>query len=327
VGSTPQVKQKTETKKSNAGLTWRQLRTLDFPQSQWIVEGLLPVGLNLLVGKPKLGKSIICQNISLAIVQGSLALGKFPAQSGDVLSLVLEDPMHKFLSRLNQMLNGSSDKDDFLERAHVYSRWPRMPDGLIQLNNWLGAHKNCKLVTIDTWGEFRPRYGQSGDQHYDRDHAEVQEVQRLAQDRCVSIILVTHERKSEGHDILDRVSGSIGITAAADNFWIFERPDRLKAQATLIGGGRDIRDVQYQIMLNDQNCSWVCEGSLENPDLKVSEAAVLRILKDRRGAMTSVQEIVAFCGFSKMTVYNALGELEGMKLVKYSKGQRKYSIA
>src|SRR5689334_10757709 len=46
------------------------LLAADLPEPRWAVEGVLPEGLNLLAGKPKLGKSWLALNIGIAVATG-----------------------------------------------------------------------------------------------------------------------------------------------------------------------------------------------------------------------------------------------------------------
>ncbi len=46
--------------------TAAELLAMDLPEPRWAVEGLLPEGMNLLAGKPKLGKSWLALNLGNA---------------------------------------------------------------------------------------------------------------------------------------------------------------------------------------------------------------------------------------------------------------------
>ncbi len=53
-----------------------ELQTKEFPPIKWVVPGILPEGLTLLCGKPKLGKSWLALDISQAVTQGGIVLGQ-----------------------------------------------------------------------------------------------------------------------------------------------------------------------------------------------------------------------------------------------------------
>ena len=53
----------------------QSLEHKEMPEQKWAVEGILPEGLTLLAGKPKLGKSMLSLCIAAAIGEGGIALG------------------------------------------------------------------------------------------------------------------------------------------------------------------------------------------------------------------------------------------------------------
>lgn len=50
----------------------RDLQALVFPPIAWVVPSLIPDGLTLLAGKPKLGKSWLMLDISVTVGRGAL---------------------------------------------------------------------------------------------------------------------------------------------------------------------------------------------------------------------------------------------------------------
>src|SRR5436190_18994108 len=60
------------------------------PPVKWAVPNLLPEGLTILGGKPKMGKSWLALCLALAIARAGLALGTTWVEAGDVLYLALE---------------------------------------------------------------------------------------------------------------------------------------------------------------------------------------------------------------------------------------------
>ena len=42
----------------------------DFGETEWIVEGFLPLGLSMIVSPPKFGKSFLMLNLGLHVVAG-----------------------------------------------------------------------------------------------------------------------------------------------------------------------------------------------------------------------------------------------------------------
>ena len=59
--------------------TAAELMRLEFPPPQWLIEGLLPEGLTVLSGAPKIGKSWLSLQIALSITTASPLFGQAPA--------------------------------------------------------------------------------------------------------------------------------------------------------------------------------------------------------------------------------------------------------
>ena len=74
-----------------APFTLQELLARELPPVRWAIPDILPEGLTLLAGKPKLGKSWFALSVALAIAAGGFALGKQPVTQGEVLYLALED--------------------------------------------------------------------------------------------------------------------------------------------------------------------------------------------------------------------------------------------
>src|SRR5215213_2069745 len=68
-----------------------ELMRKDIPPVRWVVPGILPEGVALLAGKPKLGKSWLALGLCVAVAAGGYALSTRPVAQGAALYLALED--------------------------------------------------------------------------------------------------------------------------------------------------------------------------------------------------------------------------------------------
>jgi len=127
-------------------ITVAALRTLKFPKSDWIVEGLLRTGLRrpaLLAAKPETGKSTLARQLAVAVSQGKPFLGR-PTIRGSVVYWQTEDEVQDVLSAFTRL--GSKEGD---ENIHVFQGDPDSSgcEGIAAL---LQQDENIKLVIIET---------------------------------------------------------------------------------------------------------------------------------------------------------------------------------
>ncbi len=80
--------------------TLDELLNTEFPEPEYIVQGLLPAGLSSLGGRPKIGKSLLALQLAYAVASGKPFLGIKTSQRS-VCYLALEDSPRRLKSRNN----------------------------------------------------------------------------------------------------------------------------------------------------------------------------------------------------------------------------------
>ena len=122
-------------------MTHQQLQTIDadtllsttLPPTRFIIDRLLPQGLHILAGAPKVGKSWLALWLCLQVAQGT-SVWDFPTHRGTVLYLCLEDSLTRIQSRLFQIT------DDAPEALHFATLAAGIGEGLEeQLTNSIDA--------------------------------------------------------------------------------------------------------------------------------------------------------------------------------------------
>jgi len=98
-GFTPAIPVKAKPPVHLSMMTADELLTKGWPEPVWLVPGLLPVGLTILGGKPKVGKSWLALQLAQAIATGGMFLGIRVVQAL-VLYLALEDSPRRLSSRM-----------------------------------------------------------------------------------------------------------------------------------------------------------------------------------------------------------------------------------
>jgi AAA domain len=253
----------------------RDLLTTIFPELKWAVVGILPEGLVLFVGSPKLGKSWFALGVAAAVSSGGDALGAIQVEGGDVLYLALEDGRRRLQRRLNRLLRNTS----IPTRLELATEWPRMDAGGIEaLEDWLKDHPAARLVVIDTLKRVRPKELLGG-RLYDGDYDALTPLGDLALHYGVCILLIHHTRKAESSDVIDLASGTHGLTGAADAVLVLKRA-RGQADATLHATGRDFEDKEIALRWDNEICGFRVLGDAGQYTLSDERLAVIALLEN-----------------------------------------------
>jgi hypothetical protein len=277
------------------------------PEVRWIVPSILPEGVTLLAGKPKLGKSWMVLGLSLAVATGGVAFGTNAVERGEVLHLALEDNRRRLQKRLGLLLAGR----DAPERLHLNLDWPRADDGGVRaLDVWLGEHHDCRLVVIDTLARFKPRATGRRTQ-YDEDRDSVDPLGPLAAEHGVGILLVHHLRETESDDPLDMITGSVGLTGGVDGALVLKR-QRGRADAFLHVDGRDIEQPTELALKFDQTAAtWAIIGEAEEYRMSEGRREIQAVLADADEPLGS-KEITAILADKLGTTATSYGAVREM---------------
>ncbi len=247
-----------------------ELLKLDLPPVRWVVDGLLPAGLAVIGGKPKVGKSWLALQLGLAVVRGEPFLG-FSVAKGQALYLALEDSNSRLQSRLQRLLGGKACPKGLVTTLE----WPRFDEqGLAALDAYLDEHPDCKLVIVDVLAKVRPLGKANKDLNaYERDYLIASALKKVADSHNVCALGITHLKKpggrGDGGDVYERLSGSTGFPAAADVVMVLDRA-RGGQDAVLHATGRDVETLETLLVQDSQSMAWTSlgpnTGSVTSPD-------------------------------------------------------------
>lgn len=234
----------------------KELSEMDLPPLQYIVDGLIPMGLGLLVAKPKIGKSWMILDLCLSVAAGEPFLGYQTNQHG-TLYLALEDGLVSAKDRILKVTNGKPVPP----AARINFEASRLDEGLLdELGALLDENPDIKLICIDTLSMVKPME-RAYDNAYSADYRFMGQLKKFADDRGICIILVHHTSKRRTDDSFDAINGSTGLMGASDFSMILSKPDRSENEATLSITGRNIRQQEKIVRFDETQFRWVMQGS------------------------------------------------------------------
>jgi len=260
--------------------TDRDILSADVPELVWFVPGILSQGVTIIASAPKIGKSLLCLGMGISLVTPGRALGKIQiADACGVLYIAMEDNdtrMKKRISLATQDDAGAYGTRQF--EMNIEYKWPRADEGgLDAICAWLDTRPHTKLVIIDVLEKYRaPSKNTAG--QYEQDYLAVAPLVGVASRYGVAIVVVHHTRKAAADDPLDEISGTHGLTGAADNIIVLKR-QRGKAEAVLHLIGRDVEERELALSIDKRLWQWNLLGDAaeyQGNELQVSIRATLK---------------------------------------------------
>jgi hypothetical protein len=251
-----------------------EILSSSYPEPRFAVPGLVPEGLVILAGRPKIGKSWLALNLALAVDAAGPFLGQMPAVRGACLYLALEDGPRRIKDRL-QLVGAITPRELRFE-----FRLPRLDQGGIDaLSEWLEQNPDVRLAIIDVFARVRPQRARNADPYQaDADAAAL--LQQLAIRHGVALVVLHHDRKAGSADWLDTVSGTFGLSGSADAVALLTR-ERGSARGRLRLTGRDIEE--RDLALEFDRGIWSVVGAGRELDLSPERRSIVEHLRANPG--------------------------------------------
>jgi hypothetical protein len=294
------------------GMDAADLLKLDLPPLAFAFVGLIPEGLGVIGAPPKAGKSLLMYQAAVSLTAGSDLLGQ-KGEPRPVRYYALEDGRRRSQSRIKDILQGRPLGKGF------ELRWtaPKLGGPLEEeVNAYLIDHPKG-VVIVDVLGKVRPT-GKSGLNAYDEDYSLLTGIHRVTQKHPGSVVLfVTHDRKAGSEDWMTRITGTRGVTGAAD-FIIFINRHRGDSTGTVYVTGRDIEDLSIPVAF--EGYGWRVATPVEATSATApAQSEVLEWLEKNGPAMVSV--IAAGVGKSRQAVNDLLKKLELAGMAHFTSGE------
>ena len=224
------------------------LQAISYEPISFLVDDLLPQGLHLLAGAPKIGKSWLALWLCLRVARGE-PLWNFPTHSCEVLYLCLEDSFQRIQSRLFDLT------EDAPPTLHFAVMAEQLHSGLVeQIEQFLKEHPATGLVVIDTLQRIRTVSNDVSP--YANDYRDIGVLKALADRHHIAVLLVHHLRKLGDDDPMNMISGTTGLSGATDSNFVLRKSKRRENTATLYCTGRDIVYRELSLEFNSDTHIW-----------------------------------------------------------------------
>jgi hypothetical protein len=300
--------------------TAAELLTTDFQKPPFVVAELLPAGLTMLGGRPKVGKSWLALQLVQAVSTGGMFLGQ-TVERGRCLYLALEDPPWRLAERMRAQ--GWTDTTAEVDFRTVGGLGPGHADDLPGLIRG-GLYK---LVVVDTLSRAL-----AGDQNDGQAMtAALSPLQEAAHAARAAVVMVDHHNKigaatsgagdGEGlePDVIVNLAGAISKGGIADSIWGLYR-NKGKRGATLVVTGRDIEEQSLPLQQDPVTHVWQpLTDAGEVKQLSPARQEILQAITDL-GGEAGFTEVVKSTGREKdsSNVYKRLQDLVNLGYLVYS---------
>lgn len=211
-------------------------------EPDWIVPGLLPVGVSLLAGPVSVNKALLANQLGLNVASGTPFLHRYPVCQGRVLYLALAESSVQVRGRALNLLNQQRSPEAF----HLAFQWsPFRQGGLADLEDTIASLEGLRLVIIDPLEFVQPLRHESSVASRWR-QASFSEtalsffvpLREIAARYKLALLLLHHLVDERAHHQRDPLAGlsPTGLTAAsACNLLMSPRADAQRCELHLAG--------------------------------------------------------------------------------------------
>jgi RecA-family ATPase len=243
----------------------------EFPAPRWAIPDLIPEGLTILGGRPKIGKSWLALQAAISVGTGGVFFNK-QIERGNVLYVALEDSPRRLQDRIKKLC---IPRDALITFERTWK--PLQSGGIDDLLIELEAVQ-YRLIVFDTLSRAFPGLDQIKQAHIIGKF--LADIQSLSINRGVATVMPDHTRKPNGldSDPVDDIMNSTVKTAAADCVLALYK-EQGKAGATLRGRGRDIEEVDLLLHWDPVTFCWQSLGGADEIRLTEQQTKVLDALK------------------------------------------------
>lgn len=298
---------------ADSKLIWtaKDILTTKFADPVWAIPNLIPAGLSILAGRPKLGKSWFGLQMAIAVGTGGKVLDE-QVERRRVFYLALEDSERRIQNRLSLQKCPDDASIDFA------TAWPALvEDGLDHLIKYVTAGR-YEFVVIDTLARF------ASERKADDEKLVAQrlaELQRFAVSNEIGVLLIDHHRKPAAgmSDVIDDVMGATAKTGVADAAIGLYR-SRGQQGAELKITGRDVNDRELAINFDKDTFCWQLVGDSSDVQSNSLQGQILDYMRDELEGVGTCMQVAKGMGKDRGNIYREMQELvTKMRLIRVDK--------
>ena len=234
---------------------------------EFIIDGMLPVGMTFLSGAPKIRKSFLALQMAIAVATGTPFFGHDTLQC-DVVYFDLEGSKSRISARTQRMTTAIPANVFVTNRIQE-----KLSGGLTEKIQALHKQRpSIRFIIIDTYSRARGSPKAFGQNAYDADVSFLEPVQQMALQENIAILFVHHDKKGAGFasDSFERLSGTMGISGSADAVLnLIAEGKRFDGKAKLEFTPRDAIGGELNLAFSDKYTEWQAYET-PKPDLQGS---------------------------------------------------------
>ena len=258
----------------------------DYAVKDFIIDGVITPGVNILGGPKKHGKSLLALNMALSIAGEDDFWGR-KTEHGRVLYMMLEDTKKRAKDRMNEMLEYLDAPESLYFAYGTTLKGPGLSQGI---GKYIKDHSDTKAIIIDVLELIRTAKS-SNVSEYAHDYNEIGSLQKVANKYGVAMIVVTHCKKGRESDWVNEISGGVGVTGAADTILMLRKKGNNSPEGILNAIGRDVPETRLAVRLDEKTLKWELVGTADEVERKSrmekyhssTAAKAVRLLLEKNG--------------------------------------------
>lgn len=267
------------------------------PPVTWVVPDVLPIGLSILAGRPKVGKSWLALQLAAAVGSGGMVFGKRVEQA-KVLYLALEDDTRRLQARMRLQNWQPGAKVDFvLLSDYLKGFGPLHKTGWVKLRALIEAEQ-YRMVVIDTLSRAFP--GVKDMDNGQEVTAALSPLQEMALQTGCALVFIDHHNKGSQYtdpNPVNDIMSSTAKPAVADTLMgLYREKDKPYHRLMMIG--RDVGERSLALKFERLTMCWQSEGNPDEESFTIAQKEAIKFIEEN--------------GPSNLrTIANATGQEEG----------------